>query len=118
MITRQESRQIIDFVIRELKRQQAAYITDRKIDFAKSSVGSIAFIRLVDTPNSYPTVWFPWAGKVPTVNTVGTALEWKPIDYIDGGEFTDTHEGTVESHREYVDGGAFVGYEIIDGGSF
>ena len=175
MVTRQESKQIVDFVIRELYKRRFSYVTDGKVDLSLSSVGTISgatvggqiaggaiydshinidakvqstkikvvdtnnvfvnnnvedvlyelfsivdtlpFIELVDTPNGYP-IWFPWAGKVPVVNTAGTALEWKPLDYIEGGLFTDTINGGAVSKRSYVDGGTFVGYEIIDGGSF
>lgn len=175
MITRRESKQIVDFVIRELYKRRFSYVTDGKVDLSLSSVGTISgamaggqiadgaiydnhinidaeisdtkikvvdtndvfanngldevlyelflvidtltFVDLVDTPNGYP-IWFPWAGKVPAVNMAGTALEWKPLDYIDGGLFTDTINGGAVSKRSYVDGGTFVGYEIIDGGSF
>lgn len=41
MITRQEAKQIVDFVISELKRRQFGYITDGKMDFTKTTIGLI-----------------------------------------------------------------------------
>ena len=81
-------------------------------------LGAQTVIDLFDTPDSYPTKWFPWHGNVLAVNRVGNELEWRPRDYIDGGGFTDTYEGITSSKRSYVDGGSFTGYELIDGGTF
>lgn len=41
MLTRAESRQIVDFVIREIRKHQSTFVTDGRIDLSKSSVGSI-----------------------------------------------------------------------------
>ena len=42
MLTKQESRQIIEFVKREIRKNQFGYLTDGKIDFYRSSVGQIS----------------------------------------------------------------------------
>lgn len=81
-------------------------------------LGAQTILDLLDTPDEYPTKWFPWYGAGLAMNRAGTALIWRPKDYIDGGGFTDTYEGAKASKLEYVDAGSFTGYEIIDGGSF
>jgi len=81
-------------------------------------LGAQTIVDLMDTPDSYPTKWVPWYGKVLAINRLGDELEWKPKDYIDGGYFVDAYEGITSSKRSYVDGGSFTGYELIDGGTF
>lgn len=81
-------------------------------------LGAQTVIELLDTPDSYPTKWFPWYGNVLAVNRDGNELIWRPKDYIDGGNFMDKYQGSIQSHCSYVDGGSFTGYEVIDGGTF
>jgi|GEM_PF-4503355 len=81
-------------------------------------LGAQTIIDLTDTPSEYPSKWFPWKGKVLAVNRECNELEWKPNDYIDGGNFDDDYVGATNSTRSYIDGGSFTGYEIINGGTF
>jgi hypothetical protein len=41
MITQREAKQIVDFVIQELKKRQYAYTTDGRLDLSSSSVGGV-----------------------------------------------------------------------------
>lgn len=81
-------------------------------------IGAKTFVDLVDTPDDYANKWFPHYGKVAAVNKAGDGIVWRPKDYIDGGSFTDTYYGAIDSKLVYVDGGSFTGYEIINGGTF
>lgn len=126
MITRQESKQIIDFVVREMNRRLFAFITDGRIDLGQPmggyfGSGQLAITRLNNHPRFVPHFESPFDifGRVPSVNITNDGVEWKPIDCIDGGYFTMSYDGTVLSTRSEVDGGTFANtIELLDGGAF
>lgn len=41
MITRQEAKQIVDYVVQEIRRRQFPYVTDGKVDLSKTTVGIV-----------------------------------------------------------------------------
>jgi len=209
-ITRQEAKQIVDWVIREIKKRQFPYVTDGKIDYSKVGVGTISgtasspddpiadgavynrhinpnaqiegskvkvatttelgvvkladegeavvptssglgstasgygasligvydpqgdftkddveaalhelfaiigaltFLDLNDTPSSY---WNRYT-QVPTIRDDEAGLEWRPVDYYDGGGIDETYSGAVEVDRTAADGGSATMNDILDG---
>ena len=126
MINRQEAKQIVDFVIREINRRQFAYITDGRIDLGQPmggyyGSGQLSITRLSSHPRLVPHFDSPFDifGRFPSVNVANNGVEWKPLDYIDGGAFTSVFEGTRVSSRSEVDGGTFIHTaELVDGGAF
>ena len=126
MINRQEAKQIVDFVIREINRRQFAYITDGRIDLGQPmggyyGSGQLAITRLSHHPRLVPPFDKPFdiIGRFPVVNYKVDGVEWRQLDYIDGGGFTMNYESTRPSTRSEVDGGTFVDtIELLDGGAF
>lgn len=57
MITRRESKEIIDFVIREIRRQTFSYVTDGKVDFSKITIGTISGMQYSGGQMSNGAVW-------------------------------------------------------------
>jgi len=74
-------------------------------------IGAITFLDLIDTPDSY---WNKYR-QVPTVNEAEVGLEWRPVEYYDGGGINETYSGAVEVDRTAVDGGSATMDDILDG---
>ena len=126
MITRQESKQIVDFVIREITRRQFAYVTDGRLDLGLPTggfygSGQLANTRFSTYPRFVPHFEQPFdiVGRFPVVNYRVNGVEWRPLDYVDGGGFIMSYESTRPSTRSEIDGGTFVDtIELLDGGAF
>jgi len=126
MITRQEAKQIVDFVIRELNRRQFAYITDGRLDLGQPTggffgSGQLAKTRLSQYPRFVPHFDEPFDifDRYAAVNHTIDGVIWRPKDYVDGGSFEDTYDNVTPSSIDTLDGGTFLKtVEAIDGGTF
>lgn len=102
------------WVKREAEKREYSYLTDRKVDLTKPHIGTIiaAFLELIDTPSSYDNRY----PQVPTINEDESALEWRPVDYYDGGSISEEYTGAEEIKREFIDGGTITMNNIVNGG--
>ncbi len=77
-------------------------------------IEALTFLDLTDTPSYYANRY----KQVPTVNETESGLEWRPVDYYDGGEFDETYSGALPVNRNQreADGGSATMHDILDGG--
>jgi hypothetical protein len=77
-------------------------------------INALTFLDLVDTPASY----FNKAKQVPTIDESEAGLEFRPVDYYDGGNIDETYSGALAINRNQreADGGSATTDGILDGG--
>lgn len=99
-------------------------VEDAEGDFVGTDVESVlheiltimTFLALTDTPSQYVANW-KQKGWATVINEAEDGLEFKPIHYFDGGDFSETYEGAVVLHDAVADGESFTENNILDGGS-
>jgi len=77
-------------------------------------IEALTFLDLTDTPSYYANRY----KQVPTVNETESGLEWRPVDYYDGGDIEEAYSGALPVNRNQreADGGSATMHEILDGG--
>jgi len=77
-----------------------------------AAIGAVTFLDLIDTPSSYSNKY----PQVPTITESEAGLEFRPVDYYDGGSISEDYAGATMLKRVFVDGGAATMNDTLDGG--
>ncbi len=78
-----------------------------------AALGATTFLALTDSPSSYENRY----PQVPTINEAEDGVEWRPVDYYDGGDITEDYAGAKDVNRTAVaDGNSATMNDTLDGG--
>lgn len=110
MLTRRESKQIINFIKAEIRKNKTAFLTDGVINLSKRTVGFLSGTRVSITDSSNNYVSGTVEGALKEVAAVTS-------DTFDGGtDASGTYAGAASSSIA-IDGGNY-GHRLMDGGSY